>query len=248
MLDSPDLETTREDELALWTRPNEVRNGWISGQYPAYRVRDGDRFVAEVGCLRDSRECQVSFQVDYQLSDGRVRNLGVWTESYDGSTTRIDADLSSLAGDSVRFFLSVYNEGEPEEADAFWLVPHIESILPANELFLVWHEDNNAGSLCRELRVYRTGRQSGEAQAFSCRGDRQEIGAVRLTDDEARQVVEMIERLKPFDAEVYSASSQDPRTTWMSFTGLGRAEATNADILNLQNLATQLFTAINRSK
>jgi hypothetical protein len=145
----------------------------------------------------------------------------------------------------VRFFLSVYNEGEPGEADAFWLVPRIESVLPANDLVLVWHEDSNVSSICRELRIFRTGRLSGEAQAFSCRGDRHEIGAVRLTEDESRQIVEWIDRLKPFEAEVYSAS-QDPRTTWMSFTGLGRADATNTDILNLHTLATQLFNAINR--
>ncbi|MGW8252143.1 MAG: NBR1-Ig-like domain-containing protein, partial [Anaerolineales bacterium] len=54
MLERPKLENGRtEDESTLWSRPEETRDGWIQGVYPPYKIREGDHFLAQVGCLAD---------------------------------------------------------------------------------------------------------------------------------------------------------------------------------------------------
>jgi hypothetical protein len=126
LLDAPRLETGKlENEPALWTRPEAGRGGEISGAYPAYRVQSGDRFMADIGCLERSPGCDVTFIVDYQAAGDRVRNLGSWREVSDGRLTRLDIDLSGLAGQSVQFILRVVNNGRSADANAFWLVPSI---------------------------------------------------------------------------------------------------------------------------
>lgn len=246
LLDQPDLETFVEDEMTLWTRPNSSRNGWISGKYPPYRIYSGDRFIAGVGCMNDSPGCDVTFEVTLELSNGQVRKLGSWEETYDGETTEVDIDLSNYAGRVVQFSLEVYNNGRPADANAFWLVPHIESEVQPSELILNWHQEGSPGSTCNELRVTRTGRRSGEARGFSCQNNSRDLGTVQLTEDEISQFLDLVNRLKSFDGEVYSASPSGPLVTWMSFVGQGTAEASNSDILTLQNLGSQIFNAIKR--
>jgi Ig-like domain from next to BRCA1 gene len=129
LVDRPVLENgRREDESTLWTRPEETRDGWIQGVYPPYKVRAGDHFLAEVGCLDGNKNCQVVFSLDYQVSDGRVKNLGEWYEVYDEATTQINVDLSELESKSVQFIVSVTNYGKPSQANAFWLVPSVRQI------------------------------------------------------------------------------------------------------------------------
>jgi hypothetical protein len=127
LLANPDLETRRENELTLWVHPNEERNGWIRGVYPAYNVQNGDHFRAWVGCMADSAKCSLQFYLDYKDSNGDVHNLGSWIETFDGKITKIDLDLSSLAGKSVKFILKTkaltYNV---DAAQGFWFVPRIQ--------------------------------------------------------------------------------------------------------------------------
>lgn len=132
LLERPELENgRREDESTLWSRPHATRDGWIQGVYPPYKVRAGDHFQAEVGCLADNESCEVVFALDYQVSSGSVKNLGEWYEIYDGETTKIDVDLSELEGKKVQFILSVTNYGKPSHANPFWLVPSIRQYKPA---------------------------------------------------------------------------------------------------------------------
>ena len=131
LLDQPVLENGRhENEPTLWTRPETTRDGWIQGVYPPYKVREGDHFLAEVGCLEDNESCEVVFSLDYQISGGVVKNLGEWYEIYDGAATLVDVDLSELAGKTVQLILNVTNYGKPSHADAYWLVPSIQKIQP----------------------------------------------------------------------------------------------------------------------
>lgn len=132
-LDKPYLETGKhENEPGLWTRPETTHGGWIKGAFPRYEVESGDHFMADVGCLQDSKGCDVTFFLDYQIQGQPVQNLGSWHEVYDKHLTRIDIDLSSLAGESVQFILRVVNnaKAKAEEADAFWLAPSIRWIGP----------------------------------------------------------------------------------------------------------------------
>ncbi len=134
LLSAPLLEGGRqENEPALWTRPETVRDGWISGVYPAYKVKANDHFLAEIGCLDGSDDCEVVFSLDYQEVGGSTRNLGEWTEVNDGKMRLINVDLTPLAGKSVKFILTVTNRGRPAEADAVWLVPSVRQIAPPDE-------------------------------------------------------------------------------------------------------------------
>jgi hypothetical protein len=125
-LDRPEQENRTENEPALWTNPEMEDGGWITGTYPAVNVKSGDRFLADVGCLKDADKCDVLFRLDYKIGDGAVKNLGEWNEVYDGSITRIDVNLNSLAGKEVKFILTVTANGDYSEDEAFWLVPHIK--------------------------------------------------------------------------------------------------------------------------
>lgn len=125
-LDRPEQENRTENEPALWTNPEMEDGGWITGTYPAVTIKKGDRFLADVGCLKDAKKCDVIFRLDYKIGSGSVKNLGEWNEVYDGAITRIDVDLSSLAGKEVRFILTVTTNGDYQEDEAFWLVPQIK--------------------------------------------------------------------------------------------------------------------------
>src|SRR5574341_1353353 len=140
LLDSPRLASRNEDELALWMRPNQGREGWITGEYPAFRVREGDRFISEIGCLRDSPGCELLFELDYRTEDGDIENLDSWDESYDGDTTEIDLDLGDLAGETIQFILRVTNQGKYRDANAFWLVPQIRNEIGQNNLVISWRD------------------------------------------------------------------------------------------------------------
>ena len=130
-LDRPKLEDGRtENEPTLWTRPQSTRGGWIQGVYPTYKVKENDHFLAEIGCLYDNKGCGVTFSLDYILSDGRMRNLGSWFEAYEGGVYKVNVDLTSLAGKTVQFVLSVTNNDQASKANAFWLVPSIRQVKP----------------------------------------------------------------------------------------------------------------------
>lgn len=131
LLTEPELETRLENELALWVRPDDSKNGFISAQYPFYTIKQGDHFVSQIGCLAGSKDCDVTFQLDYQLSNGTVKNLGSWGEVFDKKARILDIDLSNLTGTAVAFILTVSNNGKWSDANAFWFVPSIRNTPPS---------------------------------------------------------------------------------------------------------------------
>jgi len=129
--DNPIKKNGREEnEETLLTRPQEKTGGTTAGTFPGYKVKNGDHFVADVGCLHDSQGCDVTFYIDYIESDGDVKHLDSWHEVYDGDITRINEDISFLEGQTVRFVLGVKANARPTKADAFWLVPSIRAGTP----------------------------------------------------------------------------------------------------------------------
>lgn len=125
-LNNPDLENRHENELTLWTNPEMVTDGWITGTFPAVEVQPGDRFVADIGCLEGYERCDVIFRLNYRIDGNPMRTLGEWHEVYDGKVTRVDIDMSSLAGEDVQIILSVLANGSARDDAAFWLNPHID--------------------------------------------------------------------------------------------------------------------------
>ncbi len=124
-LNAPVMENgTKEDEPGLLTSPQDKNNGVISGQYPAFTVQAGDRFRTIVNCQHNSKKCDVIFRLDYK-NNGQVKTLASWHEVYEGNFYSIDLDLSSLAGETVKFILVVSANGANNNDNALWLNPHI---------------------------------------------------------------------------------------------------------------------------
>lgn len=125
-INQPSLETGKlENEPALVTLPAKSQGGWIEGIYPAFKVKAGDRFAADIGCLSDSPGCDLTFFLKAQIVGGALVDVASWHEVYDAQITRANVDLSFLAGETVQFILRVVNHGAVNKANAFWLVPSI---------------------------------------------------------------------------------------------------------------------------
>jgi len=126
---NPKMENRKENEPALWVHPDERENGSITGIYPPRTIQSGEHLLTWVGCLADTKGCNVTFEIKYRVNNGDPQNLGTWVEQFDGSITQIDLDLSSLAGQSVKFVFKVtVNNFKFEKAQAFWFVPRIELV------------------------------------------------------------------------------------------------------------------------
>ena len=113
-----------EDEPGLLTYPQDKRDGFISGQFPAITVQSGDRFRTIINCQYDAKKCNVTFRLDYKIN-GSIKTLASWQEVYEGSYYPVDLDLSGLAGQSVNFILTVSANGGNSSDYAIWLNPHI---------------------------------------------------------------------------------------------------------------------------
>jgi len=116
---------------SLLTAPQNVFNGYIRAIYPSFKVQEGDHFRAIVNCERGAFACGVLFRVDYQLSDGIVRDLWAFGERYEGNYFEVDLDLSSLAGQDVKFVLTVLSLGPASGDRALWVDPRIVRTSPA---------------------------------------------------------------------------------------------------------------------
>lgn len=125
-LSNPRMENgNRDDRPGLLTVPRHTKNGYIYGQYPAFKVQEGDHFITSVNCQFGAGSCNVLFQLEYQVGDGKVKTLGQWNEAYEGKSYPVDIDLSSLAGKNVTFFLTVSANGSKGRDEALWLAPRI---------------------------------------------------------------------------------------------------------------------------
>ncbi|MDX1435668.1 MAG: NBR1-Ig-like domain-containing protein [Anaerolineales bacterium] len=128
-LENPALENRRENEPALWVRPNVDGASWIEGIYPVFEVKEGDRFKAWVGCMEGSTDCKVQFELGYFKRNGNYKVIGTWRESYDGKVTIINQDLSALAGQQLQFVLKMTRlNDQAGAANGFWFVPSIQRI------------------------------------------------------------------------------------------------------------------------
>jgi hypothetical protein len=125
VLTSPKMEDGRSQGNGLLTYPEKGREGMISGKYPRFEIRSGDRFQALIGCLHEANDCDVIFRLEYQIGGGTVRTLGQWREVYEGQFYPINIDLSTLNGESVRFILSAHANGNSHEDYALWINPRI---------------------------------------------------------------------------------------------------------------------------
>jgi hypothetical protein len=88
-------------------------------------VENGYHFSAVIGCAHKANNCDVNFQLDYQIGSGSINTLKTWHEVYDEQFRSVDVDLSSLAGKDVKFILTVLSNGPSNNDRAQWLAPRI---------------------------------------------------------------------------------------------------------------------------
>jgi hypothetical protein len=110
---------------SLLTAPQNINNGFVRAVYPSFKIQNGDRFKAIVNCEGGATSCGVLFRVDYQLSDGIVREFWAFGEFHDGKYFNVDLNLSPLAGQNVRFVLTVLSLGDASGDRALWVQPRI---------------------------------------------------------------------------------------------------------------------------
>ena len=125
-LSNPQLENGSVDTRAgLLTFPQNVWNGYIQGIYPPYHVKTGDRFMSIVNCAYGATSCYVSFRLDYQTGTGPITTFWAFVEKYEGQYYQTNLDLSPLAGQDVKFILTVLSLGSPTGDRALWVAPII---------------------------------------------------------------------------------------------------------------------------
>ncbi len=244
LLYQPIMEAPHAAELGLWTRPGQTLDGFISGTYPGYQIRTGDRFQAKIGCLVNSSGCNVIFQINYQILGGGVGSLGSWQELFDGVLTPQNIDLSFLAGQTVSLILEVYNNGRPENANAVWLDPRINSAPTAQETVLSWRQEGGINDICNELRIELNPFSAATAYASSCEVGHKPLGSILLTSAEDELLTSWLRRFAPYEAVTYSASNTDPLVANTAFNGWGDAEAFSSDIEAMQRFAQKIYNRI----
>lgn len=114
--------------------PQNITNGYIQAAYPAFRVQSGDKFQTTVGCETNATACYVAYRLDYQVGSGPVTTFWTFREKFEGWTYNANLDLSSLAGQDVKFILVISAFGSPTGDRALWgspVIARVGSPLPA---------------------------------------------------------------------------------------------------------------------
>jgi hypothetical protein len=128
ILTKPKFEGGRvDDERTIWMHPDK---GYIEATYPDYTVKKGDHFRTWIGCAYGYSGCKVKYKIDYKKDDGTVVNLGVWNEIADDTIHELNIDLSGLSGQTIKFILTVQDNGNANAAQALWLAPRILPVKP----------------------------------------------------------------------------------------------------------------------
>ncbi len=115
-----------DDEGAIFTVPAAGGDGMIIGKYPKMAIIAGDRFRALMSCTNNVPKCSVTYELLYN-EDGSstVVSLGTWDKKAGDAFTRVDVDLSTLAGKTIVFYLKVSSKGDSTNDVVLWEAPRI---------------------------------------------------------------------------------------------------------------------------
>jgi hypothetical protein len=140
--------------------------------------------------------------------------------------------------------LSLENRGDPEDANGAWFSPMIQGTTSSqSNQVLAWSQRGGPDNICEDLRVFLIGRTQGTAQARNCRSGT-DLGSILLTAEELNQMLAWSGQLAPFDAELFNADLGEPLTAYITFSGRGSGEATNAYITAMSDFAERLYNRI----
>ncbi len=112
-------------EPGLLIVPQNKFNGYIQATYPEFQVQAGDKLQTLVNCEFGATSCYVTFRIDYILPNGVQRTFWSFKEAYDKRFYRANLDLSSLAGQKVRFVFMLLSTGLAGGDRAIWGSPRI---------------------------------------------------------------------------------------------------------------------------
>ncbi len=127
--DKPKFENGIESAQAgMLFVPNNVNNGYVQAIYPAFKVLSGDRFQSTIGCEFGATTCYIAYRLDYQIGSGAVKTFWTFREKYEGLTYNANLDLSSLAGQDVKFILVISAYGPAAGDRALWGNPIIARV------------------------------------------------------------------------------------------------------------------------
>ena len=95
-------------------------------RYPAFTVQKGDRFRATLRC-QSYAACDVEYALEYYDANGKYHSPFLsWKYKAGNPAINVDADLSSLAGQSVEFVLPLRpNNDPPKQDNSLWIAPQI---------------------------------------------------------------------------------------------------------------------------
>jgi photosystem II stability/assembly factor-like uncharacterized protein len=109
---------------SLLMAPEFKYNGYIQGVYPLFTVLPGDRFRGSTGCAYGF-SCYVTFRLDYMTSTGLIKTFWTGREANDKKNSTFDVNLAPLAGQNVRFILTLLATGYATNDRAIWIAPSI---------------------------------------------------------------------------------------------------------------------------
>jgi hypothetical protein len=118
--DSVPLEDGSTPARSLITHPKWETDHGMTGRYEVDEViQAGDMFRAKIGFIGGALAGNAKWVLGYY--DGGYHVLADKTKAYNGSLENFNVDLSSLAGQTVDFTLTVWANGVSSQDWAIWL-------------------------------------------------------------------------------------------------------------------------------
>ena len=125
VVDHPVLENGLSSTSAgILMAPPVEYNEHIFGIFPSYEVKPGDRFQALIGCEYGSKNCDLTFVLQYKVN-GSIRSFWSGMKTYKNSFTRVNLNLGPLIGQKVEFILLIRPNGTSTGDHAVWANPGI---------------------------------------------------------------------------------------------------------------------------
>ena len=124
---------TNDPRTGILTFPQNLNNGYVQGIYPSYQVKSGDKFRATIGCENGATSCYVIFRLDFSVAgSSTIQTFWAFVEKYEGGVYNADIDLTPLAGQNVKFILTVLSTGPAAGDRALWTGPIIYNAASAS--------------------------------------------------------------------------------------------------------------------
>jgi len=125
----PPIYYVPNERCTTYTNPSSStpQQGVIFGTFPAILIRSGDYLqINAIGCQYDFPDCDVKFEIYYQVNGGKAQLLLEEYQVYDGSIlTGINVNLSSFDSKYLTFTFYTTGLAKTSQNAAMWIQPQI---------------------------------------------------------------------------------------------------------------------------